>query len=514
MKKPESIHTYGGEIETLAVDINTGHLMQVPKNTLTSLSQAHQANFGYDSSYHLLETNLPVSLSLVSLVEKARQVATILNTRLRQDKTSLVSTSHHPTDNILKAYTDGVLSKPIYDLLSGRRAPRFSLKDNVLPQVYGQDHKNGRGWNHPIGTMSSSIQPWNSLDFNVAPQQLAVLQATGFMFNLLTANSPFAEGEATGLRDSRLRMWGKGGMIDTSRYPQERALANNLPEKPRGYSDYFKFVLGHQRPFVVPLSVKADGADSSYKTKFMAVVQTGLGENYSVLDMMQAKTIKCIDIETGESVDVKPSLSMFFNGFDFLNFPPSARFRISLPDADSINPSIFAKAVLSGDESTVRKLLLEAGIDKGGFVCAEGRIAATVLPTQDSRGWEEFNLPYVLQTALVRAHQPVMEIIHKSGLTWKDLTVVLPKLTNSTDNGFFSETKAIKAVDLATKIWHVAKKTLTKDELALVGDQIDHILSTKTAPAERQLNYVSRRANLSNLSEGVLLDLVHHQLMV
>ena len=81
---------------------------------------------------------------------------------------------------------------------------------DVLPKVYaGWDNpEQARGWFHEAGTMAASAQPWNSVDKETAASQIRAVQATGWLFNLLTANSPYAEGKETGKRDYRLEMWG------------------------------------------------------------------------------------------------------------------------------------------------------------------------------------------------------------------------------------------------------------------------------------------------------------------
>ena len=494
--------------------------MPISRDTLAQAEQIltrrdrgnHAANMGYDSSTHLPEIGLGVHSSLIDLVETAHEAVAVLQRILQQEGTTLISSSHHPLDSIHESYLSGVLPKPMYELLRGKLENTSNLHEGVLETVYPDNPTKGRGWNHEVGTMAASIQPWNSLSTESAASQIGVLQATGWMFNLLTANSPYVEGGLSGKRDYRLEMWGPNGFLSTSRYQSDRDLTENLPEVPKGLTDYFAYVYSHQRPLAVPYQ---EGEGTAYKTRFMAIVQPLDNQSYTLLDYLRAESVKAVDIETGEIINIKPNVSHLVNGFDFLYFPRyGARLRISMPHADAIDPIAFADAIDQRDEKSLLRLLRQGGIENGGFICAEGRIPATILPTVDRPNWKQFNIPFVLQTALVRGHKEIMRVLQNSGLSWVDLTRTLPEATNDIAQGFSATVSGVFATQLAEKIWRIAKKHLKREELALVGNEIDRILETRQASAEEQIHYVETTLLENPSMIAALLGLLDHQRMV
>lgn len=516
-------NTYGGEAEVLAVNQATRRLTPISHaeqinagDQLKAIdSRGEKADMGYDSSLHLAEVGGGVWKDLPGVVLGLQEAVASLQQTLSQREATLVSSSHHPLDELNEAYDANVLPKPIYDLLRGKRGDkRLNIHPSVLSKVYTDNPQQGRGWKHEVGTMAASLQPWNSLDSENAAQQIRVLQATGWMMNLLTANSPFIEGRATGKRDSRIEMWGENGIMATSRYESDRQLTRNIPEKPNGLTDYYKYVLSNQRPAVIPYQVQ-QGEQGQYKTKFLALVQPSGEEEFNAIKYLQSKSFKAVDIETGEDMEITPSVAHLFNGFDFLYFPRhGARLRMNLPNADNINPVAFAEAITNNDEKTFMKLLKAGGVEQGGFLCAEGRVAATVLPTVDHPSWDRFSLPFVLQTAIVRTAPQIEALLDSSGLSWKDLTETLPELTNTVGHGFDANIKGVNARDLALQIWQIAQTSLTAEECYLVCNAIDEMLLDKKGPAEEQIEYVEQTLSNNPSMVGALIALIDHQKMI
>lgn len=130
----------------------------------------------------------------------------------------------------------------------------------------------------------------------------------------------------------------------------------------------------------------------------------------------------------------------------------------------------------------------------GGVLCIEGRAAATVLP---SPLWgdhaDRFTaVPFVLHTAALRAHRELGEVLDRTGLSRRELTVDLPALTNRI-GGFDARIGRVAARDLARDVWRVASRCLTASELDLVGDTVDVVLDRGEAPAELQLDFLAGR---------------------
>jgi hypothetical protein len=255
---------------------------------------------------------------------------------------------------------------------------------------------------------------------------------------------------------------------------------------------------------------KEETPDENYRTKFLAVVQLEDDQELNVLKYLQANSVMVIDIETGEEKEIKPSVAHIFNGFDFLYYPRyGARLRVNLPRADRVDPKLFAQAIINGDESVFQSLLIQGGILEGS-ICLEGRIAATVLPTKHNLSWERFSIPFVLQTAILRAHREVWRLLEATPLTWTDLTEVLPDMSNDVKYGFEAVKKGIHLSELATQIWTLAQKSLTDEERVLVGDEIEMILSKHMAPAEEQIAFIEMALHDGYSMDEALQMLVHH----
>lgn len=522
--------TYGGESELLAVNIKTGSLMQVNK-TLQNKAQikvnkvidinANPINQGYDSSLHLLEIGGGVWSSLTDVINALQQGVKSYQKILMENNGSLISLSHHPFDNIQSAYNLGVLPKPLYDIIRGPHSHKLHVYPNVLQSIYPSNSDIGRGWKHRIGTMAASAQPWNSLEIGTAVNNIATLQGTGWFFNLLTANSPYAEGKVTGKRDYRLEMWGPDGIMSTSRYQTDKKLTSNLPEEPHTLVDYFNYVLTSQRPMVIPYQMKEKDTTGQYKTRFMAIVQPDDSAVFDSLKFLRSKSVEVIDIETGEKIHIKPTVDQLFNGFDFNYFARfGARLRINLPKGNEIDPDEFAETIEYKNESTFVKLLEQAGINNGGFICAEGRVSATVLPTRSHQNWNRYNVPFVLQTAILRKSKEILNLLIKEkNLTWKQIAHTLPEQTNDIKQGFSSQLinckgKIIYASELAKELWAIAKKSLTSDELKLVGGEIDNILNSHTAPAEESVEFVKALLKKGIPLSKALQELVKQNYMI
>lgn len=514
--------TYGGEVELLAVNRQSGSLLPVDpliqsiaQNSVNEriLRDDDPVIIGHDCATHLVEIGAGVHDSLVSLIASLKVAIEILQETLTREKNgALLSLSYHPLEATDVAYQH-VVNRPIYELIRGRYGEHSNIHPSVLQKIYLTGSETGRTWNHSLGALAASIQPWNSLTLSNAPQQIAVLQATGWLLNLLTANSPVANGLMQEKRDYRLEIWGNSGILSTSRYKADRDLIKNVPNRPRRLVDYYHYVLTHQRPLAVPLVEHHETAGQPYKTSFMAIVQPEDQEDFTVLDYLRAKDIRAVDIETGEEKKIVPSVGHIFNGFDFLYFPQfGSRLRLKLPLADTIDATFFAKTVAERNEEEFHKLLLQGGIHDGGFICAEGRVAATVIPTAYMPTWERFCIPFVLQTALVRRFKEVLEYMDSTPLTWYDFAYHLPSMTNNRIQGFKTILRQVKAIDLAKDIWSIAREGLEEEEQNLVGESIERILEGQKAPAEEAIEFIYNRYTQSQNMDSAILSLIHENM--
>lgn len=504
-------HTYGGEVEILIIDRSTGSVAPLPQYICDDVqleledvpdSLGLPVLIGYDATASLIELRGGIYKTLSHLLYSLQYALFQLWGMLEKSKYSLLTSAYHPQANPLEAY-QYVISKPMYNLVKGSS----SIHAQALSKIYPNHPELGRKWQHEETALAAAIQPWNSLEPAHAADQIAVLQATGWIFNLLTANSPFAQGRHTGKRDYRLEIWNT--MTAQSRYQQDNILIKNVPSRPRKLVDYYKYVFSNQRPAVIPdlypLTQRNTAKDN--KTHFLAIKQPDDQQEFNILTYLQADTIKAIHLGDASEQDVAPSVAHIFNDFDIFYVPHyGARLRINLPDAENIDPKEFARAIIAGDEATFQSLLIQGGIQKGS-ICAEGRVAATVLPTNKNSNWQQFNIPFVLQTAIVRRHKQILAFFEEAQLAWEDLTERLPTMTNITEWGFNAPIGEYRASELAKKVWEIARTSLSSEEAALVGDTIDTILYTCKAPAEEQIDFLTQE----NASIGhALPSLIDH----
>lgn len=515
MEEASSPHysTYGGEVEILIIDRSSRSVAPLSQDLCDVIQKKLEGVpdiyglpvlIGHDATASLVELRGGIYEKLPHLLYSLQHALFQLwETLDREGKYALLASAYHPREDPLAAYKY-VIPRPIYSLVKGSSG----VHAKALSKIYPDQPELGRKWQHEETSLAAAIQPWNSLEPEQAADQIAVLQATGWIFNLLTANSPFAQGKSTGKRDYRLGIWDT--MTVNSRYEQDRTLMRNVPTRPRKLVDYYKYVFSNQRPAVIPdLNPFTQGNPAKdSKTNFLAIKQPGDQQEFNILTYLQADTIKAIHLDDASEQDVTPSVAHIFNNFDFFYVPHyGARLRIKLPYAERIHPKEFAQAILDGDEETFQSLLIKGGIREGS-ICVEGRVAATVLPTQNSSGWEQFNIPFVLQTAILRSYKQIFGLFEKTKLSWEDLTEKFPTMTNTIEHGFQTTIKGRQASELAKRVWEIAKTSLSSEELTLVGDTIDRIVSTHKAPAEEQFDFLNQKRTLS--TKSALPDLLDH----
>jgi hypothetical protein len=530
--------TYGAEAEYLAVTANGNHQLRplTAETNYTHRSETEpwleDVDFGLDSTRHLGELGGMgyVSHDLVETFRRLTVSLSILINEAAENDVAIPDISAFPQEGGVAAYNENVQPKPIYNILRGIHSTTRNpeLWERVLKAAGYED--NGRGWKHEVGGDKASLQPWTSLNLETAHQEIAALQATGFVFNLLGANSPYNEGRLTGKRDTRVEMWDpEVGIMSTSVVESDRKLVEPVAEfvspdgEVKGLASYYKYTLGNLVPMVVPAKqVEGNGA---YKSSFWIPAErisaleylkrsgkagdASLGQDptkfYSEAGAElteEQRKIKFVEPETGDVVYGAPSVGDFFNGFDFMYFPRhSARLRVNLPQAGELDPYQFAKAIENEDNAALLELMGQGGI-AAGHVCAEGRVSAINLPTAERPGWERTAIPFVLQAGIARGAAEILGYVN-SQVTWQQASEVLPALTNTSQltaedkAGFNAEVtgrdgQVVRAVDLAKGIWEIAKKYLSAEEQALVGDELDDILDQHRAGAEEQIEFVVR----------------------
>lgn len=497
--------TFGGEIEIMTTN-KDGALTGVPSPILPGI-QEHLAGDGdikYDNTQSTLELGLTPTGDPYSLLDSLKsRVAVIADYLDHEIGLRLLGSSTFPMDpeEYTRHYRLNHVPSPFYEVVRGKVIPQsFPSGDgNISHEIYGQEN-GGRGWRHETGTNVASIQPWNSLDLDRANYQFAALAMTSWMFNLLGANSPSADGR---YRDTRLeQMWGTEGMLSGSIFQQDLALTK-LPKdfvsdgQVKGLTDYYGHVWGNTVPMVAPAE------NEEYKGNPLVLVHKQMQKPMTVLELLQShEPIPLYDLDTGrvtyERYKPKDILS---RGFDFLYFPKAGRIRLNVPNADLIEPQALANAIEDRDEETFKELLRIGGVTEEGFMCIEGRVPATILPSSVNEGWAMTNLPFVLQTGVIRAAESIVShLTVVRGLNWEELTEEALYKSNrylNDDNGtqegvgLNSNIRGIPLKQLALEVLSIIgqENVLTEQEWDLIGGRndsiIEQILRLSSPPAER-----------------------------
>lgn len=182
--------TYGGEVEILAINRQSGSLLSVDpiiqeivQNSVNEriLRTNDPVIIGHDCATHLVEIGAGVHDNLVSLITALKiAIGTLQETLTREKDGALLSLSYHPLETADIAYQH-VVNRPIYELIRGHYGVQSNIHPSVLQKIYLTASQSGRTWKHSLGALAASIQPWNSLTLNKASHQIAVLQATGWL---------------------------------------------------------------------------------------------------------------------------------------------------------------------------------------------------------------------------------------------------------------------------------------------------------------------------------------------
>lgn len=516
--------TFGGEVEALVIGADgqlapmTPELRDEAVSAITAETQlrgdldlyAQPPGLSWDVAMSTAELNLGVHRTLPGVVRWAWLAVATLNHVLSRHGLSLLATAYHPRDTEEYAYRQ-VTNKAIYRLFRGtRQGPTDDLtagEQAMLAAAWPDQPELGRGFDHRVHSLSAGVHVWTRTTPESAGSHLALIHALGWMFNLITANGPLRHGRIVA-RDVRLTTWDR--FLAPSRCSRDLLIGRPLPHRPGGLADYFRWVLSFC-PLAVP-DVETGGAAWDHP---LAVISPAEGSSdWSMLDFLELDRCQVVGLD-GNVRWVKPQFAHFCNGGDWFYWPATGgRLRVLAPYPEQIDPWAFAQAVRHDDDTALAEMFVLAGIGAtgDGALCIEGRASATALPAPlwAEAGQPMMAIPFILQTAVFRAHQEVWSVLRASGLSWEELTVTLPHLTNGIGpgHGFGAVLGKVTAGELAQRVWEVAAGHLTPPELALVGDSIDQVLGHKKAPTEVQLAFLENRTDRGLVATDAVTALI------
>ncbi|RKT54558.1 hypothetical protein [Saccharothrix australiensis] len=498
--------TFGGELEALVVDATGALAPMSPELRREAAARiagetrlrgdldlhGESAEVGWDLVRSTPELNLGVHDAVTGVVRWAHRSVAQLNHVLHDAGLGLLATAFHPRATEEDSYRH-VTDKPLYRLFRGTsQGPAATVTEGeraMLAAAWPVDPHRGRGFDHTAPVPTAGVHVWNRTEPDTAGSHLALVAALGWLVNLVTANGPLRRGRLAA-RDTRLSAVER--MLAPSRFPRDVLLAGPPPHRPRGLADYLRWVLSF-RPLAV---AEPDEAGTAWQRPLAVIPPDDAPATWSTLDFLELDRCRVVGPD-GEPRWVRPRFAHLCNGGDWFYWPSTGgRLRVLAPRPEEVGARDFAEAVRAGDDAALADLLTRAGAAgcDAGALCIEGRAAATVLPCPlwGEHGDRFTAVPFVLQTAVLRAHHEIWEVLDRTGLSWRELTVDLPARTNRI-GGFGARIGPVAVRDLAREVWRVAARALTAAELALVGDTVDVVLERAKAPAELQLDFLADR---------------------
>jgi hypothetical protein len=201
-----------------------------------------------------------------------------------------------------------------------------------------------RGWRHEQGIDAKAQNgPTTGVTAHEAVEALNLVLLAAPALIALYANSPFENGEATGLKENRLTIWPR--MFAAPRFAGDRTF-HRVPLRPfRSLADYFEWMFGAGRAMqVLPLP------GNSYKG-FGGLAR--VAGDPGLLDFLRGGASSALHLETGRTIELAPSVkhldmlqfSQFLDGrirfaFDHL---PTVRAFLDALESDAVE-DLFASS--------------------------------------------------------------------------------------------------------------------------------------------------------------------------
>ncbi len=287
---------------------------------------------GLDNGFSLLETALPPVDSLDELARRQFRDLASVEQALAAEGGAVINMSIHPLGRRdLETYRHHVAPKGIYRYLWYR------------------------GWDHTAGIDGrSQNSPSTSIDIDHAADAVSVIIGAGAAFIALFANSPFAEGQISGVLESRLSLWER--MFAGSRAESDRRLAR-FPSAPfSSLGDYFTWMFG---PGTSMHFTHATNSQDYRSVGDSLVLVQGNPSLLEYLEKPYSTGYRFDDVMVRfpprEVIKIKPSLR-HLELMQWAQFS-GARVRFQFKDHDDIAPDAFAAACRSSTPGVVERLL-------------------------------------------------------------------------------------------------------------------------------------------------------------
>lgn len=412
-----------------------------------------------DNAYNNLEAAIgPVAeeeggSGLYRLDRHIRAELADVSAALAGEGAAILNLSQHPAVEITDRLYHAIRApKPIYDYWVGHR-----------------------GWRHQVGIDAKAQNgPTTGVPVARAVAALNAVLAASVPFIGLFANSPFENGRATGLKETRLTIWPR--MFAASRFPGDDRL-HRLPDRPfRDLRHYLDWMFGAGTAMhAVPLSETRD-----YKgTKDMARVDG----DPSLIDFLHRPHWTAVKLASRKRAVLAPDL----RHMEFLQFSHflDARIRYGFHGAAEVGEFIEARRRDGGIEELFGRIC--------GDCYIEGRAPGANFPDADlvDEAGEEVAAsvaisPSALQTGLIRNLEAAERWALR--LDWRALGRLREVAVR---DGLQGEVDGLSVARLCAEVLELAAAGLRPDErwmLAYPG----HVLRTGRNGADRALALMER----------------------
>lgn len=271
---------------------------------------------GIDNGFNLLETaHAPIASGpggigggLDRLARAMRADIDELGRALAVHGLAITSLAQHPTAGTgPDLYRRAVAPRAIYGYLAGRR-----------------------GWRHNVGIDAKAQNgPTTGVGHDTAVDALNLLLAAAPAFIAIFANSPFENGRASGLAETRMTLWPR--MLACSRYPADRARTGEPPRWFDSIGDYFAWTFA---PGTVMHAVPA--GSGGYKGNG-ALFEAGAGK-LGLAGFLGCTAVTARPIGCGDPCEIRPSALHFefLQWSNFLDFRLRFSFSDTPPGAETL----------------------------------------------------------------------------------------------------------------------------------------------------------------------------------
>lgn len=493
------MRTLGVEIEMAVADRASGdshcvrsffralHAIKSAKGEAAVLDRAGDADLAVrtplvftsvDNAYNNLETAIgPLAdgreeSGLRRLDACLREEMADVRAALAQEGAAVLNLSQHPaveiTDRLYRAIR---APKPIYDYWVGYR-----------------------GWRHQVGIDAKAQNgPTTGVPVAQAVAALNVVLAASVAFIGLFANSPFENGRATGLKETRLTIWPR--MFAQARFPADARLCR-LPDRPfRDLRHYMDWMFGEGTAMqVVPMAATRD-----YKgTKDIVRVEG----DPSLIEFLHRPYWPAVRLAGRERAVVAPDL----RHVEFLQFSHflDARIRYGFAEAAEVGAFIEARRRDGGLEELFERICGHCYIE-GRAPGANFADADLVEEAGDEVGASVLIAPSALQMGLIRNLEAAERWALR--LDWGGLGKLRGAAVRE---GLHGSVAGLSVEALCAEVLELAGAGLRSDEQWMLAYPL-HVLRRRSNGADRALALMER---LRGNEEGRLRQLIRRRMAV